>query len=523
MSEEKRIGGLIDGYCSGCLSEAEFGELEDVLRRSPEWRRRLIEARSLDADLRGLVSGLPELVREDIAPPVGRHRLARLNWRVGALAASFLIPALALALITGRVLSGRSLVDPGIAVLTRSIDAEWRGQGWHPGDAVAPGRLMLERGTAELEFYSGAAVILAAPAELELVSEDRVHLREGKLRAEVPPQARGFTVVTPEIKLVDLGTSFGIEVEEGRRTGIHVFDGEVELYRADGVTAETKAESLSAGDAREFGADGGSRRIDADEGRFLSRSDFDRMAVERREQRFRQWREFSAGLSQEPEVIVSYPFQTDSLSARTLRNESPHGAGWGDGSIIGATWTSGRWPGKTALDFKRPSDRVRIQIPGNRDSLTLIAWIRIDGFDNKHSSLLLSDGWARPGAMHWQIRSDSTIGFSVSRGRGAGKRDFVAPFVMTPVDFGRWTQVALVYDSGSREVTHYRDGIVSGRSSADSWIPLEIGAAEIGNWTPPNRRKREVRNFNGRIDELVIFGEALASDEIRAHFEVGRP
>ena len=43
---------LIDGYCSGSLTDEEFKELEDQLRENQQLRRTLVEYRSLETTLR---------------------------------------------------------------------------------------------------------------------------------------------------------------------------------------------------------------------------------------------------------------------------------------------------------------------------------------------------------------------------------------------------------------------------------------------------------------------------------------
>jgi len=54
---------------------------------------------------------------------------------------------------------------------------------------------------------------------------------------------------------------------------------------------------------------------------------------------------------------------------------------------------------------------------------------------------------------------------------------------------------------------------------------LEIGKATIGNWSVPTPRHRasRVRNLNGCMDELIVFGQALDDQEIRRIYQVGRP
>ncbi len=90
--------------------------------------------------------------------------------------------------------------------------------------------LRLERGLAEIEFDCGARVILQGPAGLELLSGSSARLLQGILTAHVPPRAKGFTVLTPHNKVVDLGTEFGLAVDEAGAATVRVFTGEVQAF-----------------------------------------------------------------------------------------------------------------------------------------------------------------------------------------------------------------------------------------------------------------------------------------------------
>ena len=108
---------------------------------------------------------------------------------------------------------------------------------------MRPGKLLhLERGLAEIEFDQGTRVILQGPAGLEFISASSVKLNFGTLTARVPPQARGFSVLTSGGKVVDLGTEFGLSVDKGGTTTVRVFKGEIAAFplasdpaRLDGV------------------------------------------------------------------------------------------------------------------------------------------------------------------------------------------------------------------------------------------------------------------------------------------------
>ena len=84
-----------------------------------------------------------------------------------------------------------------------------------------------------------------------------------------------------------------------------------------------------------------------------------------------------------------------------------------------------------------------------------------------------------------------------------------------------------VYDTDQASVTHYVNGELATREPLAEPGPglLTIGNATIGNWSvpTPRRRRASVRNLNGRMDELIVFGQALDDQEIRRIYEVGRP
>jgi hypothetical protein len=93
---------------------------------------------------------------------------------------------------------------------------------------MGPGTtLKVERGLAEIRFRCGARVVLEGPARLELLSEKSARLLRGKLTARVSGPAAGFEVLSPQGKVIDLGTEFGVAVSEQGATDVFVFEGKV--------------------------------------------------------------------------------------------------------------------------------------------------------------------------------------------------------------------------------------------------------------------------------------------------------
>lgn len=109
-----------------------------------------------------------------------------------------------------------------------------REDGWLP-----IGFLNLESGTLLIAFNSGATAVVEGPAQMSIESGNRMFLKSGRLTADVPPAASGFTVNTPRLNAVDIGTRFGVTVENNGDSELHVMEGEVEVSRASGNSVAT--------------------------------------------------------------------------------------------------------------------------------------------------------------------------------------------------------------------------------------------------------------------------------------------
>ena len=119
----------------------------------------------------------------------------------------------------------------GLAMVIRLEGAQWEpADGRFPaeGDILPARRVRLSSGRATLAFLNGVMLTLEGPADLELDSIDRVFCHRGRLRVRVPDGAEGFVVAAPRSSVVDLGTEFGLNVEDDGKARVMVFEGEAE-------------------------------------------------------------------------------------------------------------------------------------------------------------------------------------------------------------------------------------------------------------------------------------------------------
>ena len=530
----------------GEATDEEFAELEELLRSDPEFRKDYLRYVNVDFALTALPKNAEQSASRRGSDPSEHSRRQVLSWRRIHGLAGWVSAAVAILLLAGMLIhqaidddrdetplqmAGENVVEPaevndsGVAVLTRVAGLQGgTSKDWRVGETIPPGSMAWDAGIMQLEFYCGAMVVVEGPAEIEILDESRVVCRLGRLRAHVPEPARGFAVLAPSFELVDLGTEFGLNILEDGATEVHVFHGKVELYDVESKRDPATRRELNAGDALTVDRDGTSKPITARDKDFVTPTRLSQMTDARQQGQHRDWRAFRDSLRDDPRVVAYFPFDRNNSEDRLLVGHGKDGMKI-EGAIIGCEWSEGRWPGKTSLQFKRPGDRVRITVFGTFASLTYSTWLRVDGLDRKQSSILLTDGFGKNG-LHWQIRRDGALVLGIRYSKNTA-HNYQTDSIFNLFRLGQWVHLATVYDADEARVTHFVNGEPTKREplkqAADGL--LKIGKATIGNWSvPPARHRRSsIRNFNGCIDELIVFGEALDEQEVRRIYEVGRP
>jgi hypothetical protein len=522
----------VAAVCDGSFSDEQAGALNDLLRGNPGARDEYI----LRVELHSRLASDPDLFAATILPtggpsqegrlgeypqnglplqPLRQRHSQMLGWAVAAAACIALLATGWWGWRGWRQDEREGVTSKAVAMLNRGVDAQWDSRDEPPrlGAPLDPGWLRLKSGLAQVVFYSGARVVIEGPAELQIISPGDASCRMGRLTVEVPPQARGFRITTPQMNVTDLGTVFGLNVKD-RATELHVFKGSVDFASAIGTAKQTLHEGFGAVAEHSHKP----RLITANSAAFASMFDLQDKSVAADSTRYDHWRAASRRLNEDPSLLVHFDFEHAAPSDWRLRNVSGESAAVPDGTIVGCQWVEGRWPAKPALEFSGVSDRVRLSVPGEYESLTLTTWVRVQGLDRQFNSLFMSDGF-EAGTLHWLIRNDGVLGLTVI-GPGAGNYQIVAsPSVLALDQFGMWVHLAVVLDGGANRVLHY----VNGRQVSEQRLkiapPFRVGTAELGNWNPRGFPKADpfmIRNFSGAMDEFCLFRRPLSPVEIKA-------
>ena len=404
-----------------------------------------------------------------------------------------------------------------VARLTKLVDCVW-------ADAKRPAqsglllhggeRLDLKEGRVEISFFDGARLVAQGPTVLEPKSPDSAVLHSGTVRVRADADAIGFTLLTPRVAVVDMGTEFGVSVDNTGRANVDVFEGQViaQVMDSSGIVRENI--SITEGRAIRFDEKTQAMQSHPD-------GNFKEVVMDELPSGYQLWLPYSESLAQDPDMVAYYTFEGRQSGDDVLQNHSLRGSLL-DGQIVNARWVEGRWPNKGALEFKDIADRVLIDLPGEYEELSIAAWVRLDESARKPASLLHSDGhiWDNPGVIHWMINPLQSIHFAFV---DADKRitNCFSGAAITSDGSPRWHHFAVVCDMRAGTVTQYVDGCVSGNQTIERPRPLRIGSAQIGNSSID--KPLDDRHLAGLIDELMIFQRALSAAEIRYMHAIGRP
>jgi len=468
-------------YVNGVITPECMTRLNALLKSDPAARREFTEHLNLDSAIAELAAGWEE------EEAVRRPRLL--------IARSLIAVAACLALMAGGWWWNSS--NRTFAVVEGASGAG----AWQAGMIMRGDWHQLDAGTLSLTSERGAHLVIEAPAEFRFESGQRFRLKQGRLAADVPPSAKGFTVVTPSGDAVDLGTRFGVDVPPSGAAEVHVFQGEV-ITRASGGAKQ----SLKGGDAVVMDA-GASTARDIRSAAFIQPDEMREMSAaldsaQRSEAALKKLRD-------DPALIALLDFEDISETAK-------HGV---------FRPMQGRWPGTHAPEFSQVGDHLKLNVGGDREwpELTLAAWVRLDRVGEPYQSLLHTDGWeaSNPGQVHWMVTRHATMRLALRGNTLPPDSDDPEgnPDSRTPVltERGRWMHLAVTYDASSGEVRFYLNGQLDKAGRQEVAHPARLGPAQIGNWNRNDRR------LSGRVDEMLILGRVMSESAIRELFQAGNP
>jgi hypothetical protein len=486
---ERWLAALVEGD----LSASARQQLGERLKRDPAARQRYVDYLMVHGMLRWeftrtgalpAVASAPlaqELSVEATRPPVRRARTLRLPRAMRPRSWSALVASAAAAAVIAVILWQAELlpIATGPATIAEVAGATAAdGRSLRPG-ALDNGPFVLGSGLARLAFRSGATLMVEGPAEIDVRSPMLAMLRRGRVVVRVPDAAHGFAIESDGLRVVDLGTEFGIAATPGALPVVQVFAGAVEVGRR-GV-APTR---LTFGHAVRAAPDGTLIEVDPTAQAFTRAlpGDLDATGLDR--------------------GLVGW-WKLDETSGTVAADASGRNH---PGTLRNARFEDVTTPGRLGGALNCDGVGTHIVVPYHHDfdlrTLSIQAWMRpekVQGGDAQILSKYCSYGLAMP--------RNETFKFYFWH------MDHIISYRL-PAQ--RWYHLCGVFDG--RQRIFYLDGAeIAAVTSAPP--PFSDGDIQIGalrGEISPN-----AAFFHGVIDDVRLYDRALSADEVRRLFLIG--
>jgi hypothetical protein len=287
--------------------------------------------------------------------PAEPASIGRIERRISRLPIYTSILSIAALVLMGLFVYLNPRTTDSVGILVKTVDAKWLGttETLEAGQDLRKGLLHLDRGLARICFDSGASVILQGPVQVELLSGNSMALRQGKIVATVKRDAIGFVVDTPQGKILDLGTEFGIQVEPTGRSQVHVFQGEVVLY----PTNDESRLNVSQGSAKSVDQNGRVADIPLQTAAFVRQDEMGSKLLAQTGNSYHRWKAWVFEIHRDPSLAAHYFDIKDESQPENLLNTAAMANGpaghFGDQGRTAPQWVQGRWPEKPAVRFQR--------------------------------------------------------------------------------------------------------------------------------------------------------------------------
>ncbi|MFP6906325.1 MAG: FecR family protein, partial [Verrucomicrobiota bacterium] len=257
---EGELHALLDLMLDDKLSVDQQARLQAILRGHEEATAFYVAYMKLSADLYRLSEEQIPPAAEELAF-IPSHTRSRFDWASTAVACLLLgffgmilhgaWPNIKQHMPYLEVFTAKPLVV-NYATVIEARRTTWSRGGAVPGQALGQATCVLDEGRVKLRLDSNVLADILGPATFRVDGYNQLHLDAGKVVAVVPAEAIGFNVQTPDAIVVDLGTEFGVKVEDGRDTEVHVFKGKVEASLKVG---KARMIALGQGEAARFTAE----------------------------------------------------------------------------------------------------------------------------------------------------------------------------------------------------------------------------------------------------------------------------
>ncbi len=204
-------------------------------------------------------------------------------------------------------------------------------------------------------------------------------------------------------------------------------------------------------------------------------------------------------------AIVGWWSFDDGVGSPTARDSWGHN----DGTLNGSpTWDDGIIMGALSFD---PVTNDYVDVPHKtsldiNQAVTIEAWVKIRSFPTTWIRIAVKDAGCASRNYGFWVHDTNRLHFSLTKA-GACNGSYSDGTVFND----KWHHVTVTYDNADGNAMYYIDG------QLDS---IKNHGADIGEGINTNRLEIGT-NFDGLIDEVVIYSRAIPTVEIQKHYVEG--
>lgn len=477
---------LLESLCDGTAGAQEIERLESHVIHDLDARTLLCRYLNMHAGMRQISMSSQDIATDEIIAEPAQDQSGHASIRtfiishlvgraIAACMAAAILVGIYLFMFTGEpMVEPDEVVGPPVATLIGATETViYEDDIAHSGSEYGSGAYSIDSGEAEFLLRSSVGVTLHGQSRLVMHNPMFASLEHGSARFNCPPKAKGFAVNLPGgVRVVDLGTTFTIRINDAGNAIVQVREGRVRIESRDGN------HDLEAGQSKVATSAGAIRSAEPHE-----------------------MTEFSTATVKSMNPVAYWRFE--SIENGVVIDET----GAHHGKLIGEASLTDSIDG-LALDLSGSTAHVSVPVHpalhAPRRELTLSAWVKVA--DTTDQAIV--HNWYDRIGYTLEIHGEKP-GFVIATGDTGRRFDhLVGP---SPMPTNRWVHIVGVYDGQTMDL--YVDGEIAitytERRPADD-VSGGRDELRIGR-----RQDSDTGHFNGFIDDVAIFNRALSADEVK--------
>jgi len=524
---------MIDQYFEGSLPREKWDEFSTALSESAELRREFRKRGVLDEFLHTYAMGSsPEI-------PSYYTQAFNLNAIPWIISAACMVACFFIWKINekNQPLEKAAIADAGtatpsapIAELIDFYDLQFK-------DSIKPvenirfdqGKYEVERGQLHLRFDDSVELLFSGPGTFEILNPKLVRVTQGNIRTIVlNDKGKEFTILSPSSRYIDWGTEFSLNISPNGEDLVNVHEGAIEVQcLVTQNTSQMLTRFSEVTDSPEFTPVLIDKQLENTMPGEMGRN---------RNQKFLD------ELATDPDIIGLYDFEYPLLGKDQLELRTPKVWEGSKGSLLfnrsrwvpnlhifntdashgvfhGANRTDGRWPQTIGLNLFHKDAHLSLELERAYENFSFSCWLKPTGkLNNPLNSLIRPYRWEKFGNFSIQVTRSGQLRQSL------WGEPHIQEFQPSKGKLSKdWNHIAYTFGKVDEKMVSslYLNGKLYNEVSPNWTDSIDLKNMIIGCLY--NKQGQYLNQFNGVLDELVLWKKTLTKKEIVNMYRSGLP